>query len=658
MQRFALALALAWLMLARAAPAAEPPPLEDYGRLPGIQRVSLSPSGQRYAMVATIGGKRRLFVANAANEPLYAEDIGATKVWSLDWAGEDHVMARVTTTVELEPKFDRDEAELASALVINVPARKRFIVFGNPNQRRVANTVAGSYGAAQIGGHWYGFFGGYTYEVGWSPGDLQTGSNGRIYPDLYRVDLDTGEFEIAAKGQDSLYDWLVGPTGEVAARLYYNQGSGDWKIVASKWSGAGLASGRSPTGRIQIVGFGRTDATVLIGFEEADREVIREVSLSSGETVANSDRDVAGHPLIDPATRRWIGSGDIQDLRNATLFAPEAQARVAGALRAFPGYIARVDSFSADFGRMVVFTEGGDDSGTYWMVDIATHAAARLGSAYPTIRRANVGPVSWFDYKAGDGLAMRGVLTLPPGAPGKALPMVVMPHGGPETHDTPGFDYWAQAFASRGYAVFQPNFRGSTGSTKAFRDAGAGEWGRKMQTDISDGVAELARRGVVDPKRACIVGADYGGYAALASVTVQQATYRCAVSYGGLADLTAFLAEERGHRGDASASARRWKDLMNAGSSAGLDDISPVRFAARADAPILLIHGKDDTFVLVNQSQRMERALRLAGKPVELVTLPGADHWLLQEDSRIAMLKASVAFVLKHNPPDAVVAGR
>jgi len=219
-----------------------------------------------------------------------------------------------------------------------------------------------------------------------------------------------------------------------------------------------------------------------------------------------------------------------------------------------------------------MFTEGGDDSGTYWLVDIAKKAADPIGRPYPSVGAADVGPVRWVDYKAADGMAMRGVLTLPPGPARKGLPLVVMPHGGPESHDTPGFNYWAQAFAARGYAVFQPNFRGSTGFGAAFRDAGLGQWGRKMQTDISDGVAELARQGVVDPRRACIVGWSYGGYAALAGVTVQQGLYRCAVSYGGVADLDgmlAYLAETTGTR---TASMRAWKEFLGV-TSAGASEI-------------------------------------------------------------------------------------
>jgi dipeptidyl aminopeptidase/acylaminoacyl peptidase len=259
------------------------------------------------------------------------------------------------------------------------------------------------------------------------------------------------------------------------------------------------------------------------------------------------------------------------------------------------------------------------------------------------------------DYRASDGLALRGVLTLPPGRQPKALPLVVLPHGGPAARDYPGFDWWAQAFASRGYAVFQPNFRGSSGYGIQFRNAGMGEWGRKMQTDISDGVADLAKRGIVDPKRACIVGASYGGYAALAGVTVQQGLYRCAVSVAGVADLSDMLVYERkSSDGPLSSSVRYWRAFMGASSSSDsrLTPITPASLAKQADAPVLLIHGNKDTIVPIDQSETMESALKRAGKPVELVTMDNEDHWLSREETRIVMLKSAVAFVEKYNPPN------
>jgi dipeptidyl aminopeptidase/acylaminoacyl peptidase len=301
---------------------------------------------------------------------------------------------------------------------------------------------------------------------------------------------------------------------------------------------------------------------------------------------------------------------------------------------------------------MIVQTEGGDDPGTYWIVDIAKHSADPLGALYLGVHSANVGPIRMVGWNSGDGTPLRGVLSLPPGREAKALPLIVLPHGGPEARDYPRFDWWAQAFAPRGYAVFQPNYRGSAGYGIAFRNAGLGEWGRKMQTDVSDGVAALAKAGIVNPKRACIVGGSYGGYAALAGVTLQHGLYRCAVSVAGVSDLGSMLSFVERRAGGVNPATRYWKSFMGVTTMWGseLDPITPVALANQADAPILLIHGKDDTVVPFEQCERMESALKSAGKPVEFVLMQGEDHWLSREETRITMLRSAVAFVEKYNP--------
>jgi dipeptidyl aminopeptidase/acylaminoacyl peptidase len=175
-----------------------------------------------------------------------------------------------------------------------------------------------------------------------------------------------------------------------------------------------------------------------------------------------------------------------------------------------------------------------------------------------------------------------------------------------------------------------------------------------MLSDIADGFAALAKDGVIDPKRACIVGASYGGYAALASVTLQQGLYRCAVSVAGVSDLTQMLARDSDRMGGRSAGMRFMRLAVGQGLPAAptLAEISPVRLAARADAPVLLVHGRDDTVVEIEQSRSMERALKAANRPVELIELPGEDHWLSKGATRTSMLKAAVAFVQKYNPAE------
>ncbi len=630
--------------------------MEDYGKLPAMDMVRLSPSGERYAFVADDGTARRLYVATKEKKALQIVNVGSAKVRDIQWAGEDLVLVQTSSTVNLGLDFSVAKQELTAVIVLNLRTNKSIQVFSHLDN--VAHVVDGYYGTAQINGRWYGFFGGYSLEVDYIGGFRQSniqsdGDHNWIDPDLYRVDLETGAATQVAKGEGSYPNWLVGSGGDIVARSDFFAKAGDWKVMTGAFGGRELASGQDKLGGADLLGLSRTADAILIAHNGPNGQIVQELPLDGGPSKVVTAEGSLESPLEDPHSRLRIGTLTDGDEPSVTFFSPLFDARVRGARKAFPGRRVRLTSWSDDFNRMIVFTDGGDDPGTYWFVDIGKGSADPFGRVYPTVASKDVGSVQMIDYKAADGLALRGVLTLPPGRPAKALPLVVMPHGGPADRDYPKFDYWAQAFASRGYAVFQPNFRGSTGYGEAFYEAGYGQWGRKMQTDISDGVAELARQGVIDPKRACIVGWSYGGYAALAGVTVQHGLYRCAASMAGLSDLNAqFISLENGG-GVNSPGVRSFALFLGVtGDLSALHDISPAMLAGRADAPILLIHGNDDTVVPIQQSDEMERALRAAGKPVERLTLKGADHWLLEQDTRVAMLKASVAFVEKYNPPD------
>ncbi len=620
-----------------------PPPVEAYGRLPAVEDVSLSPSGQRYAVITVVGGDRRLVAMTVdGSKVLFAGDLGKTKARAVHWADEDHVLVTLTATAKLGKEFTRSMNELAAVVVVNVKAQTRFGVF--KGRHGVAEAVWGAFGFATFAGHSYGYFGGTSYVEGYLE---------HSYPDLYRVDLDTGDILVAAKGGENTHGWLVSSAGAVLARAKYNQASGDWSVVTGAFGGKTLSSGQDPFDGVGLLRLGRTPDLALIAHPSAKGEIYEQVPLAGGpiDPVADS-ADIAG-TFFDRSTGLWIGRAVRGDVPDDVMFDPLVAAKVRGARKAFPGLSASLRSWSDDFNRMIFFTSGGDDSGTYWLVDIPQGRATPIGEDYPAVKSADVGPITMVEWKAADGLTLHGVLSLPTGRPATPLPLVVLPHGGPEARDYPVFDWWAQAFASRGYAVFQPNFRGSAGYGRTFRDAGFGQWGRKMQTDISDGVAELARRGIIDPKRACIIGGSYGGYAALAGVTVQQGLYRCAVSVAGVSDPEALLTYARERSGSATAATRYWRDFMGVKSvfEGELNAISPVKLAAKADAPILLIHGKDDTVVPIEESYAMERALKSAGKPVELVVMPGEDHWLSSEATRLLMLQSATSFIERYNPP-------
>jgi len=625
--------------------AADVPPLSLYGNLPGVERAAISASGDRVAIIGLVNDARTLVILDQNKKPLAALAVGNVKVRGLYWVGDDRILLYKSDTVKLGAGFTTDRTELYSMLVIPVDTMKTWMVF--ENNPRITGGVRGFYGFQQREGRYFGYFGGIAMD-----GDFRSGpylkSTAKA---LFEVDLQNGKATMIAPRYegDGFRDWVIGAGGTVRATLDFVSGSGAWKTRNAKKDE--IAKGNNPLGRVNLVGVGATPGTIILA-EERDGEGERwfEIPEAGGEP-----REILPGASIDSAyfdeeTRQMVGwreEGDVPSYH----FSDGFRQKVANAtVKAFPNLSVHIKDWNKAFDQLLVMTEGPGDPQTWWRVNIRTGSANEIGTSYP-MDGAAVGPMRMVRYKAADGLEIPAVLTLPPGREAKNLPVVILPHGGPSLRDYPGFDWWAQAFASRGYVVLQPNFRGSTGYGLAFQQAGHRQWGRKMQSDISDGLAYLAAQGIVDPKRACIVGASYGGYAALAGVTLQQGLYRCSVAVAGVSDVAKMAITDIRESG--SDKALKLALAEEIGAKSDLRAISPVTFAAKADAPVLLIHGKDDLVVPFEQSRVMEAALRAAGKPVQMVTLPGEDHWLSRSSTRLAMVEASVGFVMMHNPPDA-----
>ncbi|WP_324696403.1 S9 family peptidase [Novosphingobium aerophilum] len=623
--------------------APEAPPLDAYGELPRIEDVAISPDGQAIATVAQDEGDRRVIVMKDG-KPLLNGSSGKTKVRAIEWADSDTVLLTNSSTVSLFG-FAAAKYELSGTIILPMkPGNESGLVFAK--NQAIAKTTRGRYGIRNIAGRTVGYFGGLALDV---DGGETRFRHGRAT--LYAVDIQTNRARIAAAApaENHYRDWLVDAAGNVAVTLDISESTGVWKITPAK--GQELARGVDPTGDVSLVSFGKGGSTVIYQVEDEDgNDRWFEVPLAGGESREILNDIAIERLFVDRSTGNMIGYRMSGESRKTVMDDPAHQSALTRIFRAFSGREAHLVDWTPDFSKVVVRTTGNKDSGTWFLVDVPNRRADPIGDERPKIAPEQVGPISLVNYTAQDGLEMDGVLTLPPGREAKNLPLIVLPHGGPAAHDKPEFDWWAQAFASRGYAVFQPNFRGSTGRSDAFRHAGDGEWGRKMQTDISDGVAELAKRGLVDPRRACIVGASYGGYAALAGVTLQNGLYRCSVAVAGVADLPMMYSTDVRESGDSKMLGKALREQL--GDPKRYGEVSPRRFAAKADAPVLLIHGKDDTVVAYRQSQAMAEALKDAGKPYELVTLPGEDHWLSREETRKRMLLETMRFVQKYNPAD------
>jgi dipeptidyl aminopeptidase/acylaminoacyl peptidase len=242
---------------------------------------------------------------------------------------------------------------------------------------------------------------------------------------------------------------------------------------------------------------------------------------------------------------------------------------------------------------------------------------------------------------------LHGYVTLPKDREPGALPMVVLPHGGPAARDAGRWDYWTQFFANRGWGVLQVNFRGSAGYGEHFLRAGFQRWGLEMQDDITDAVQWAVREGIASPSRICIVGGDYGEYAALMGTVRTPDLYRCAISFAGVSDLRRLVDHARFFDGEEVMTDARigrwWSDRSR------LKDTSPVNHAKEIRTPLLILHGRSDIVVPVVHSRDMADALKEAdARNYRYVELPQGDHWLSREPDRVQVFREMEVFLKSH----------
>jgi dipeptidyl aminopeptidase/acylaminoacyl peptidase len=329
---------------------------------------------------------------------------------------------------------------------------------------------------------------------------------------------------------------------------------------------------------------------------------------------------------------------------------PKARERQEVLQRAFPNHHVWLRDWSRDGKRTLALVESPSSAPVYYLVDFTTHHADIAAEEYPALADVKLGELKEITYKARDGTPIPAYLIMPPGKQAGPVPLVVLPHGGPQARDYPFFNWMVQFLATRGYAVLQPQFRGSTGFGDAFERAGYRQWGGLMQDDVSDGVRAMIDQGIADPHHVCIVGMSYGGYAALAGAAFTPTLYSCAASINGVADLQAFM-QEAAPKQDlyfryVSAAQSQWKERVGTGSA--LDTVSPINSVAAITIPVFIAYGSGDGVVPTVQSIRMAEALQKAGKPVEVLKLPDEDHWLSRAETRTQLLQALEGFLKQH----------
>ncbi len=621
------ALAGAWLANAVAAA----PTVDDFAAGTDFSFPSLSPDGTKVAYVSRAQGQRVLFVLDLARKHRLALMAAQVESFEVRWCGfktDDRILCGLQGTA-----FIRGQPYAVSRLVaVDATGKEKPRVL-------VQN---GELGVSQF----------QDRILDWQLNDpkrvlIELGADGSVFPTVFALDVYNGRMSTVQRSRSPIVGWTADRDGVVRFGWGYDErkfqyitrdsADGPWRTLA-KWE-------RGATD-FTVHGFGPTPGTLLVEADHNGRSAIFEMDL--GE---KSDRQLLfSHPEVDvggpiywPTDRRIVGFHYETERGARKLFDAEAEEIYQAIDRILPNAENLVVDSSRDGRRLLVSSYADVRPMEYHLLDLDKKAIQRIGSANPELAKAALSPMTPVKIKGPGGITLPGYLTLPLDTSGKNLPTVVYPHGGPYARDTWSFDPMVQFMASRGYAVLQVNFRGSTGYGEEWYDAGLRNWGTVMVDDITAATRWAVAEGIADPARTCIVGWSYGGYAALMSAVRESELYRCVVSIAGVSDLRALAAQERrfyGGRFRANYSIGSDSDELKAGS--------PLRSPERIKAPVLLVHGDDDIQVMVDHSRRMARALDGARKAHELVIIKDGNHSLTRFEWRQTLLANLEGFLGKH----------
>jgi dipeptidyl aminopeptidase/acylaminoacyl peptidase len=613
--------------------------IEDFSRRPHMDMATLSPDGQYVAFMTTLNDEPYLISKHIETGGLRLVNTAEFNTRGIRWAMDDMIVI----TVE-------DAENVRGFGQINVLGLMSFDVSREMALRYLRRPTYDDVNAGRIVG--------IEPDTDYLLVSVRQ-NNGRY--DLRAYNARTGRSRLVRQGDQDTLNWVIDAQGEAAARVDYSQTLNRFRLRVSAgeeaWNtayedeDASVPSytpmGLTASGQLVV-------RTRLVRPGEDARSALYTVSLETGafETIlAANDQFELDETIIDPYTNLVIGARFRNHFRNTLWFDDDLSDHQAQLAELLPGEVPVIENWSRNRDVMMVSTNSGTHPKALYLYYPQTGVLDDFGSAYPAFSNGEISSRDPITYTSRDGVEIPAYLTLPAGD--GPFPTVILPHGGPVSRDYGGFNDFAHFMASRGYAVLQPNFRGGGGFGLNWEESGFGEWGRGiMQDDLSDGVAHMVTQGLTDPDRVCIVGASYGGYAALAGAAFTPDLYACAVAFAPVSDLSRFLrySEDRAARGHWVV--ETWNERFSGESEERRRDImaslSPASNIEAITIPILVIHGEDDTVVPIDQSERFARAMRRADKPVDFIEIENGDHWLSLVPTRRRFFTELERFLAEH----------
>ncbi len=618
--------------------AAELLPIDSFARIRAIDDVSVSPDGRYLSAIRSVGDKSMAIVFDRKNNDAVRAVSGEDKEgkFRMRWC-------RWANNTRLVCGF---RAMMSEAGVVFAVTRMIAVnADGTDNKVLIQNGAAG---ASQF----------QDQVLDWTPDDPETilveadkDRNG--FPEAYELNIYNGNTKLRIREHEPIRSFVSDSRGNV--RLGYGMSGSELSYYArlagdNGWTRLEKFKAFSKNSSLRPIAITTERNKVYASGPHEGRDALWELDLADRADPSL----VFSHPEVDADDPLLAKDGRMLGIyyetdRPFAFYTDRLAANVVDSVkRTLPESSFNViTDYTPDNKYFVIRSSSDVDAGTYYVLDRAAASLRQISTSYPELSKHQdeLARMRSIRYTARDGTDIFGYLTVPTGKRAEQLPLVVMPHGGPISRDSWSFNFLVQFLANRGFAVLQMNFRGSSGYGEEWLYAAHQDWGGLTYDDITDGARWAVQQGIADPKRMCIVGWSFGGYAALLGAVRNSDLYRCSVSIAGVSDLIRLQDQKRFFTIAAIAREQIGTDR----EKLKLD--SPQRHAEQISIPVLLIHGDMDAQVIFDQSDKMADALKKAKKPYKLVRIQGASHQLDRQSDRTVLLTELEAFLLKNLGP-------
>ena len=618
---------------------AENLPVAAFGKLPEAQQVKLSPDGNKIAFIKNHEGSSMIGVRDLKKSKtryLVVTDNQKFKIGWYLWANNDLLLMSADYPVQRGTLKYKESRLIKIKADGSEPFESVFKLRKNDNPPQFQDNIIDL--------------------LPDEPNYILMGLDLRLsnMPDVYKINLTNNrKRQRIYKGKSHIYNWMTDRQhnlrlgyGRDETRIFYrffDIQKDEWRNI---WE---YEIFDAPD--ISPLGFGLNPNDLYIRADHKGRYAIFKVDVSKADLPRtlifhDPDYDVEGSLIYSQKTNDVIGVYHGEADNAKVFFDPVYEDFQTALNTALPDAYNNVSSFSADERKYILYTSNDQSPGAYYLGNRDTNELSFVLEQYSLLYQQKLSGKNKISYKARDGIEIEGYITKPHSNVKNTKGAIVLPHGGPMARNYAGFDWFTEFFASRGYTILEPNFRGSSGYGFKFEMEAVQKWGGAMQDDLADAALWMLKEHDIDKDKVCILGGSYGGYAALMAAVKQQDVFKCAASFAGVSDLELIVIKARRFTNNEVVKKQFGTD------SDLLEQNSPVNFAKDINIPVLLIHGDKDRVVDVRHSRDMYEELQDNKKEVEYIELENGNHHMEIEAHRLKVLTSLEAFLQRNMGED------